>query len=205
MDLTSWLWGNEDEMKQQSLYTPGQQRAEKDYWKNPINQNKTYQAGNDYLQNILSGDPSAFAAFEAPYMRNFEQNIAPGIAERFAGAGTGAGASSSSALYNSLAQAGGNLQQDLAALRSNLMMQAAPQALQYAQQPYSNTLAGLGQRGFENTYQPGSTGVVGGALQGLASGVGQGFGMGMNPFSSLGGFGAKPQAVQPGGLSTMNR
>jgi hypothetical protein len=103
-----------------------------------LQNNSLFGTGSSYLQNLLSNAPGAFSAFEAPFLQNFEQNIAPGIAERFAGSGTGAGALSSSGFQNSLAQAGRNLQTDLAGLRSGLQMQALPQALQYAQQPISN-------------------------------------------------------------------
>jgi hypothetical protein len=100
--------------------------------------NPTYEAGNSYLQNLLSNDPSAFEAQAAPEIRNFNENIAPGIAERFAGLGTGAGASNSSALAQSLSQAGSMLQERLASMRSQQQQNALPLALQYAQQPITN-------------------------------------------------------------------
>lgn len=116
-----------------------------------------FQSGSSFLQNLLSGSPEAFQGFEAPFMQNFEQNIVPTIAERFAGAGTG-GALSSSGLNQALAQAGRNLQTDLAGLRSNLQFQALPQALGFAQQPFSNRF-GIAQaipgQYFERPGQPG--------------------------------------------------
>jgi hypothetical protein len=188
-----------DKISQLPMINPQQQQAFSQYWQNPIQNSPLYGAGQDYLMNLLNGNPSAFSAFEAPYMHNFQQNIVPGIAERFAGLGTGSGAGSSSGLYNSLGQAGRNLQTDLAGLRSGLQMQGLPQALGYAQQPYSNILSGIGQRTFENTYQPGSTGFFGP----VGSGLGTGLGLGLNPFSGLGGLfggfgGTSPQAGRPG-------
>lgn len=175
--LSEFLFGKRDQTKSLNVLTPEQRRALSEYFSQGIEKNPLYSSGSSYLQNLLSGSPEAFSGFEAPYMQNFEQNIIPAIAERFAGMGTGAGASSSSALYNSLAQAGRSLQTDLAGLRSGLQMQALPQALGYSQQPYANKLGGIGVRGFENTYQPGNTGLLGGLTSGLASGFGTGFGL----------------------------
>jgi hypothetical protein len=183
------LFGGGDKFSQKSTWTPGQQQAEQNFWQNPLQNNSTYGAGNDFLQQLLSGDPQAYAAFEKPLMENFQQNIAPGIAERFAGMGTGAGSLNSSALNNSLAQAGRGLQTDIGTLRGQLQMQALPQALQYAQQPYSNTLGGLQQRGFENFYQPGSQGLIPGVAKGLASGAGYGFGQSFGG-AGMGGIGS---------------
>ena len=127
-----------------------------------------YGAGSSFLQQLLSGNPEAFAAFEAPYLQNFQQKIAPGIAERFAGAGTGAGALGSSAFANSLAEASRNLQTDLASLRSGLQMQALPQALGYAQAPISNRLQASQLIPGQFYEQPGQSGFFENALPSLA-------------------------------------
>jgi hypothetical protein len=151
--------GKQDEFKQVNRFSPEQQKAFQEYWNNPITQQPGYQAGNQYIQNLLSGNPEAYAAFEAPLMRQFKEQTVPGIAERFAGMGTGAGAGGSSALYNSLAKAGSDFSTNIAALRGNMQMQALPQALQYAQQPYSNALGGFGVSPFENVMMQGQPGV----------------------------------------------
>lgn len=160
-------------IKNQSTLTPQQQQALSGLLTNGLQSNPLYQSGSSYLQNLLSGSPSAYAAFEAPYMQNFQQNIAPAIAERFAGLGTGASGLSSSGLQNSLAQAGRNLQTDLAGLRSGLQMQALPQALGYAQQPLSNMLGALGVQGFQSYERPGQPSLLSGIGQGLFGGLSQ--------------------------------
>lgn len=103
-----------------------------------IQQSPLFQQGSSYLSNLLSGSPEATAAFEAPYMRQFNEQIVPGLAERFSGLGSGA--QSSSAFSQALGAAGAGLSENLAALRSALQMQAVPQALGYSQQPVSNLL-----------------------------------------------------------------
>lgn len=99
-----------------------------------IQQSPLFQQGSSYLQNLLSGSPEATAAFEAPYMRQFNEQIVPGLAERF----SGLGAQSSSAFNQALSSAGAGLSENLASLRGQLQMGALPQALNYAQQPVSN-------------------------------------------------------------------
>lgn len=109
-----------------------------------IQQSPLFQSGSSYLSSLLSGNPEATAAFEAPYLRQFNEQIVPGLAERFAG--MGAGAQSSSAFNQALGAAGAGLQENLASLREGLRFQAVPQALGFAQQPVANYqgLAGLG-------------------------------------------------------------
>lgn len=130
--------------------------------------------GLDWLYSILSGDPGAFQDFEAPLMRQFEQDTLPAIAERFAGMGSG-GALGSSGFRNAGVQAGSELTQNLAQLRAGLKSQALQQ------------LAGLGQMGmqpsFENVYNQGQTGFFPGLAGGLGGGIGQGLSYwGMNRF-----------------------
>lgn len=125
--------------------------------------NPLYGAGSSYLQNLLSGNPNAFAAFEQPYKTQFEQHTIPQLANQFAGMGTGAGALNSSGFYQTLGEQGRLLSENLASLRSGLQMQALPQAYQYAQGPLQNALQAAqmipgqyyevpGQGGFSNGF-----------------------------------------------------
>jgi len=84
-----------------------------------------FQKANDYQSQLLSGDPEATKAFEAPYMRQFNEQTIPGIAERFSG--MGAGAQSSGAFQRALGGAGADLQERLASLREGLKFQASTQ------------------------------------------------------------------------------
>lgn len=138
-----------------------------------IAQNPLFQQGSNFLQQFLSGSPESTAAFEAPAMRQFNEQIIPGLAERFSG--MGAGAQSSSAFQQALGQAGAGLSENLQALRSGLQMQALPQALGYAQQPISNFqgLAGLGLGTQTKGYMPKQQPFWQQLLAGLSGGVGQ--------------------------------
>lgn len=82
------------------------------------------QLSGQHFQNLLGmsrGDPSFFQANEKYAQDIFNQQIAPGIANRYAGSGIGA----SSGMQNAIAGAGANLSSQLAAQRQNLMLKAA--------------------------------------------------------------------------------
>lgn len=153
-----WFTGSRGKNKRLSTKTD-KQLGWLDQSATGLQNNPLYQQGSNYLQQMLSNDPAAMAAFEAPYMRNFNEQIAPGLAERFAGMGTGGSGLSSSGLNNSLAQAAITLQERLAALRSGMQMNAAQQGLSYAQQPYSNMFNAANVNTFENQYVPGQEGM----------------------------------------------
>lgn len=112
------------------------------------------------LMDILSNDPMAFKNFERPAMRQFNQEIVPGIGERFSSQFGGQG---SSAFRNALLNAGSDLSQKLSEQRSGLQSNARDQIFQQLQQ-------GLGTKAFENQYHEGSEGLVPGLLKSAVGG-----------------------------------
>jgi hypothetical protein len=121
-----------------------------------ITQNQGYQQGMDWLSNLFN-DPNFFKSFEAPLMRQFEEETLPGVANRFAGMGSG-GSTGSTAFRNQANRESTNLYEKLASLRGGLQQQGVNQSLQYAQQPVSNYLQQLQQflQPTQNTYQQSS-------------------------------------------------
>jgi len=188
--LSDLLFGRKSEDQEVSTLSPEQQEFLKMLMQTGgLEGNPLYGAGSDYLQQLLSNEPGAYSQFEAPLMSQFHQQIVPQIANTFAGAGTGAGAVGSSAFGQQLGQAGAGLQKDIGALRGMLQQNALGQALQYAQQPIANRLAGLQTptKAFRRTQ--GQPGLI---PQGLAAyfGSGGGFGgFGGGIGNLLGGFG----------------
>jgi hypothetical protein len=139
-----------------------------------------YQKSQDYLGNMLSGDPGAYEQWAAPYKTQFNEQILPGIEERYSGlgGGLGGGLGSSSGFGQAVGGAASQYGSNLAQLYAQLRQQAAQQAMgQY------NHLAGLGlgTRAVETQYQPGQLGLLGNAasgfLQGAGSSAGQGAGL----------------------------
>lgn len=171
-----------------------QQRTLKDILKHPERQlpmmedQPLYQQGSGYLQSILSQDPEMMKQFEAPAMRQFNEEIVPGIAERF----SGAGARSSSAFNQAMGQAGSGLAERIAAMRAQLGLGAAGQALNYAQMPFAQNMArlslGLGTPAFGYQATGGTPGMGSGISNALLQGGGSAMGM-MGMMSALGGMG----------------
>jgi len=121
-----------------------------------ITQNQTFQGGNQWLQDLFS-DPNFFKNFEAPLLRQFDEEILPNTANRFAGMGSG-GSTGSTAFRNQIAREGTNLHEKIAALRGGLQQTGVNQSLQYSQQPTSNYMQQLQQflTPTQNVYQQSS-------------------------------------------------
>jgi len=159
--ILDFLFGSSPEIQQATTVNPQQEALQQQLISQLMG---TTGQGMDWLKQLLSGDESAFADFEAPMKRQFEREVIPGISERFAGMGSG-GAQDSSAFHQSLGSAGRDLTTNLASLRSGLKMNALQQLQSLMSPAY--------QKSFENVYDPGSYGVVGGALQSAAQGAGK--------------------------------
>jgi hypothetical protein len=105
----------------------------------------------DYYRNLLSDNSADADAFAAPALRQYNEEIVPGLSEQFAG--MGAGGLSSSGFRNAQVQGGVDLSERLGQMRANLR-QAGAQGLQQA-----------GQQGLQNYSQnmvtePGSEGFL---------------------------------------------
>lgn len=119
----------------------------------------------NFLQDILGGDTSKF---EAPLMRQFNEQIIPGLSERFAGLGAG----SSSAFQQALGGAGSGLMERLGALRGQLGLQASGQGLQ----SILGLLGGALTPTFQTGIRPGSPGPLANFIAPIAGGFGKSFG-----------------------------
>ncbi len=119
------------------------------------------------LFSIMSQDPKAMEAFEAPAKRQFQEEIVPSIAERFTGQ-FGEGSQRSSAFGQQLGQAGAGLSENLAAQRGEMGQNAMTQLMQMMQ------LASTPQ--FENLARPRQPGFGEQALRGGLSNI---FSLGM--------------------------
>lgn len=121
----------------------------------------------DYYRNMLSDNPADMEAFAAPQMRQFNEQIIPGLSEQFAGMGSGG--LSSSGFRNAAINAGTDLSERLGAIRANLRQNSAA------------GLAGIGQYGLGNfsqnmVTQPGTGGFLGQISPALGAAAGAYFG-----------------------------
>lgn len=124
-----------------------------------------YNQAQGYLNSLLNPGSGAYEQFSQPYLQQFNEQVLPGIAERFAGGG----ALSSSGFGQALGGAGAGLQSQLAQLFSQLQGNAAQQQLGN----FSNlTQLGLGYKPFDYEKQEGSAGFFGPALGAFGTALG---------------------------------
>ncbi len=176
--------GKKPQLKKLSTLTEGQQSLLDMLLSQAQSMGGGVGKANQYYNSILDQDPDAFNRFSQPFMDQFNQQIVPGLAERFAGLGANGGALSSSAFGQAIGSAGANLQTQLAALKSSLMGNAAQ--AQYGQY---NQLAnqGLGTQAFGYQQQPGQAGGLQSFFGNFASKLTPGdYGQIGSNFSSLG-------------------
>lgn len=110
----------------------------------------------DYYRDLLSDNSADFNAFAAPQLRQYNQDIVPGLSEQFAG--MGAGGLSSSGFRNAQTQGATDLAERLGSIRAGLRQQGA-QGLQnignQGLQSYSqNIVTDPGTEGFLSQISP---------------------------------------------------
>lgn len=172
----------------------------------------------DYYRNLLSDENADFNAFAAPALRQYNQDIVPGLSEQFAAMGAGGSGLSGSAFRNAQLQGATDLAERLGAIRANLR-QAGAQGLanigQMGLQPYSqNMITQQGTPGFLSSVSPavGSAagmalgGPLGGAIGNLAGnwfgGSGNKVGANTSPYGSAPK--ASPTIQPPQGMQVPN-
>lgn len=178
MAIWDFLFGGKNQMQQAPTQNPQQQQYIMQLLQ-ALQGGESNVPGLDYLQSLFSNDPNAFNEFQAPATRQFDEQIIPGIAERFTS--MGAGGRGSSAFNNATSMAGSRLSENLSAQRANLRGGAINQLQGYGQMAM--------QPSFENIYLRGQPGL----FQSVGQGLGQAAGLGgysalMNRMRGSGGF-----------------
>jgi hypothetical protein len=152
--VNSFLFGEKPHIEQIENQSPEQKQALSQIL-GMLNQSGqpggAYNQAQNYYSNLLQPGSQAYDQFSQPYLQQFEQQILPMIAERYAGAG----ALSSSGFGQAVGGAGAGLQANLAQLFSQLQGQAAQGATsQFGQLGQ----LGLGTSAFTNYENPGHQG-----------------------------------------------
>lgn len=158
----------------------------------------------DYYRSLLGDNSADYQAFAAPALRQYNQDIVPGISEQFAG--MGAGGLSSSGFRNAQVQGATDLAERLGSIRANLR-QAGAQGLanigsQGLQSFSQNMVTQPGTEGFLSSVAPAIGGALGTAIGGPIGGF-IGSGLGNLGSSWFGGSGSKvgantsPYGAQP--------
>lgn len=133
----------------------------------------------DYYRNLLSDDSADYNAFAAPMLRQYNEDIIPGISEQFAGMGSGG--LSSSGFRNAQIQGATDLAERLGSIRANLRQQGAQGLQNIGQmglQSYSqNMVTDPGSEGFLSSVAPAIGTAIGTAVGGPIGGaIGGGLG-----------------------------
>lgn len=130
----------------------------------------------NYYRNILSNNPTEFAAFAAPEIRRFQEETVPGLSHQFAG--MGAGALSSSGFRNAQVAASTDLAERLAQIRANLRQNAAQGLSGLTSQALQPTMQNInipGNTGFLEQVLPQILAAAGGAAFGPGGAIGGNF------------------------------
>lgn len=149
--LSQLLFGKKPSMKQLPSQSPQQQQL-----LNMLLSSLGGQGGGlERIMQLLQGDLEEGSEddFAAPYIREFEEQTIPGLAERFAGFGSNSGALSSSGFGQALGAAGAGLQERLAALGSQNKRNSVQNIMQLLG-------SGLGQQSFQYHEKPGHQGIA---------------------------------------------
>ena len=128
-----------------------------------------YGKGLNVMEDYMDPSSEAMQRIMGPYMQQFNEQIIPGLGERFAGMGANSGALSSSGFGQALGSAGRGLMTDLAGMKEGMRGNAA----QGIFGQYNNALQ---QRPFGYREDPGRSGMAGPMINaGLRGYMGGGF------------------------------
>jgi len=170
MGAFDWLFGRKERNYQQSTLS-NQQKPGFGQLQSAISgpgAGGAFGQSSDYYRDLLSDDSQTANAMFQPEMRQFNEQIIPGLSEQFAGMGSGG--LSSSGFRNAAVSAGADLSERLGAIRAGLRQQGAAGLQNMGQ-------FGLGTQFQENIYRPATSGLIGGLAQGASQGLGQASGM----------------------------
>ena len=127
----------------------------------------------DYYRDLMSNDNADINAFNAPALRQYNEEIVPGLSEQFAG--MGAGGLSSSGFRNAQIQGATDLSERLGAMRANLRQRGAEGLQNIGQQSLGNYSQNMvtkqGSQGLIGSVGPALVSAGAAALGGPAAGA----------------------------------
>jgi hypothetical protein len=174
MNLSNFLFGQDDKIKQKSNFNPAQNQFFNQYTQKAQQDMGGMNDVMGLLQSMLDPNSDFFKNFENQQMNQFNEQTIPRLAEQFAGGAEG-GALSSSGFGQALSGAASGLQSNLAQGKSGMIMQALQQLMQQYNQQTQNV---LGAQPFMYMNKPGNTGFIPGVANAFAQGLGKSFGGG---------------------------
>lgn len=168
MSFLNFLFGSGEKTQQFQRYTPQQQNA---FSQLLGGAQKQLPQGLEFLSQLLTPQGGDEEMYQRPAMRQFYEDIVPGIAERFTGT-FGPGSQRSSAFGQQLGQQGAALAERLAAGKFGRQQSQQQMGLAGLGQLQNLLGAGLTPQ-FDYRINQGSPGVVGQFAGGLGQGLPQ--------------------------------
>lgn len=167
--IGKFFTGSPEKHKRQSTLLPEQQGLANQLFGAGMNPGAggAFGTAADYYRNLLSDNPEDLQAMMAPQLRQFNEDIIPGLSEQFAGMGSGG--LSSSGFRNAAVNAGTDLAERIAAMRANLRQQGAAGLSNIGQ-------LGLGNFSQDVMTQPGSQGFLSSVAPAIGGALGTAFG-----------------------------
>jgi hypothetical protein len=168
--------GSASKLKTFETLTKGQRSKLKDYIQaiHPgafnVSKDKGFREAGHYYQDLMDPESKLNQKMQAPYLRQFEEEIVPKVSEGFAGAD----AMDSGAFNLAMSKEAGGLEERLAGLTEQNQLQGAQGAMEYGQiqpnlwQGLMNT--GMRTSGFDYAYLPGKSGMLNPILSALGKG-----------------------------------
>lgn len=189
--------GKGDKLKKVDTLNSKQQELLKKYIRSinrdafDLSENPTFQAGQSFITDMLNPSSDAYKKFEAPYLRQFQEQLVPQLTERY----NAYDLQKSSGFDQALAHAYTGMQENLAAMKTQNMMAASQGALNYGMAPanLANSMVsqalGTPAYAYQNIQgQPGwGQGLMGGLGQGLGTVGGALIGSALGPVGTAAG------------------
>lgn len=147
----------------------------------------------DYYRDLMSDNPADLQAYTAPALRQYNEEIVPGLSEQFAGMGSGG--LSSSGFKNAQIQGATDLSERIGQIRANLRQQGAQGLSNIGQlglQSFQTNYQQEGSPGFLQMAAPAIGGAIGTAVGGPVGGV-IGSGIGNTVGGATASYGGSPQ------------
>lgn len=160
----------------------------------------------DYYRDLLSDNPADLQAYTAQQLRQYNEDIVPGLSEQFAGMGSGG--LSSSGFRNAQVQGATDLSERLGAMRAQLRQHGAAGLANIGQlglNPVQTNYVEQGTPGFAATVAPAVGTAIGAAVGGpagaaIGGGIGSGIGNATATTGAQGvGYGGSPVSKWYGG------
>ena len=177
MDLSTFLFGQEDKLKKKSNFNPQQNQFFQQFMSQLMNmgggqgQGGGIQDAYGMLQKYMDPNSQAYKDFEQPYLNEFNEQTLPGIAKQFAGASPMGAGLMSSDFGQAMGGAASQYKSNLTGMKQGLQQQ---NLMNFINSYLQQSQMAMGAQPFMYMNKPGNMGLVPGMAMSFAQGLGKG-------------------------------